>query len=205
MENTWTLRFKNFSYLNLPYTLSLSFFFSSIVPVSVTLAICLWLKKRWIDCWKVMIYDWGQISEVNEHQLCSSLRLVSLHNSTVFKLLLESPVSQLGLQFRKLKGTLLIGLSGATVYEKCKIEAKRVKTTQSTDTMGEHMSDWRDGTHQLIYLNPKITTAKKKKTWRTTPRARHLEFNTVKCPFLFISMFQFKCSLRRQCVHGRVI
>lgn len=39
-------------------------FFLSVVQVSVTRAICLWLKKRWTDSWKVMIFDWGQISEV---------------------------------------------------------------------------------------------------------------------------------------------
>lgn len=39
-------------------------FFLSVVQVSVTRAICLWLKKRWTDSWKVMIFDSGQISEV---------------------------------------------------------------------------------------------------------------------------------------------
>lgn len=32
----------------------------------MTLAICPWLKKQWIGCWKVMTYGWGQISEVNQ-------------------------------------------------------------------------------------------------------------------------------------------
>lgn len=62
-------------------------FFLSVVQVSVTRAICLWLKKRWTDSWKVMIFDWGQISEVIFFALslmCPRFSLVSLCDDAGF-------------------------------------------------------------------------------------------------------------------------
>lgn len=53
----------------------------------MTRAICLWLKRRWIDSWKVMIFDWGQISEVIFFAfslMCPSFSLVSLCDDAGF-------------------------------------------------------------------------------------------------------------------------
>lgn len=44
------------------------------------------------------------------------------------------------------------------------------------------------------------------KMWlANSQRACQVEFNTVKCPFLFIPMFQFKRSRRSRCVYGQMI
>lgn len=139
MEITWhTVWFKNVSYSNLSYTFS---FFLFIVPVSVTQAICPWLKKRWIECWKVMISDWGQISEVNFIVL-SPLRLVSLHGSTGFNLQLKL-ANRLGLQVQKMKG--------ADSYRASPVpETIYVKTTQSDEKTQEWCGDRTAHTSSVI-------------------------------------------------------
>lgn len=69
------------------------------------------------------------------HQLCSSLRLVSLLNSTVFKRLVQSAETQLSLQIRKVEETFLIGSCGCDILHDA-VEAKRVKTTRRSDIKG---------------------------------------------------------------------
>lgn len=178
-------------YYNLSCTLCFSL---SVVQVSVTPAICLWLKKRWIDSWKVMIFDWGQISEVIFLALslmCPSFSLVSRCHD-----------------------------AGFTWNNQHVDEAIRNQKSISSATPAPHVWGWfvQDMSKQPESIGPARKYQTRQpffklqsisnivKMWlANSRRACEVEFNTVKCPFLFIPTLQFKRSRRSHCVYGQMI
>lgn len=175
--------FQNVLYYNLSCTLC---FFLSVVQVSVTRAICLWLKKRWIDSWKVMIFDWGQILEVIFLALslmCTSFSLVSLCDDAGVTLKIISMSTRL----------------------------PRNQKSSFPATPAPHVLGWfvQDMSKQPKRIGParkfqSISNIVKMRL-ANSQRACQVEFNTVKCPFLFIPMFQFKRSRRSRCFYGQMI
>ena len=148
-------------------------FFLSVVQVSVTRAICLWLKKRWTDSWKVMIFDWGQISEVIFFALsrvCPSFSPVSLCDDAGFTFGIISMPTRLPRNQKSSSSATPTAHAGDASRTICQNNASPNPARK-----------YHRRQPFLFHCKSNIM-----KIWLVNSRrACQVEFNTVKCPFLF--------------------